>query len=234
MMLFDDLKWMVRYLVLETGKLLPGKMILISPMAVDDMDWQERVLTLNLSRKQLESSPLISERKPVFLQKETGRAKEPAWPFPWESIALAPGTYPANLALPSEETNESGMDENKFITWEKRSGDTHLRSTLEVLTYEIGAKDGEIGTVMDFIVEDRVTWAIRYMVVDTGRWLPGKKVLVPVHWIDSVIWKDRKVNVNLSKESLRECPEYDPSQPVNREYEETLYDYHGKPAYWNR
>ena len=89
-----------------------------------------------------------------------------------------------------------------------------------------------MGSVSDFIVEDRVTWAIRYMVVDTGSWLPGKKVLVSTNWISKVVWDEKMVYVDLSKDSLSKCPEFDPSQPVNREYEERLYDYYGRPAYW--
>jgi hypothetical protein len=71
------------------------------------------------------------------------------------------------------------------------------------------------------------------MVVDTGSWLPGKKVLVPVTWINRVVWDEKVVHVDLSRDSLRECPEYDPGRPVNREYEQTLYDYHGRPADWS-
>jgi len=68
--------------------------------------------------------------------------------------------------------------------------------------------------------------------VDTRNWLPGKKVLVSPGWIERVSWADRKVYVELTREIIKESPEYDPSAPVNRRYEERLYDYYGRPRYW--
>ena len=46
-----------------------------------------------------------------------------------------------------------------------------------MIGYHIEATDGEIGHVEDFLVEDS-SWAIRYMIVDTRNWWPGRKVLV--------------------------------------------------------
>jgi hypothetical protein len=70
------------------------------------------------------------------------------------------------------------------------------------------------------------------MVVDTRNWLPGRKVLVSPEWITAVTWVDNTVAVDMTKEQVKESPEYDPAQPVNREYELRLYDFYGRPAYW--
>jgi hypothetical protein len=85
--------------------------------------------------------------------------------------------------------------------------------------------------VEDFIIDD-ATWTIRYIVIDTRNWLPGKKVLVHPDWIDSVSWPEARVKIDLTAEQVRNSPEYDPSAPVNREYEMLLYDYYGRPKYW--
>jgi hypothetical protein len=113
----------------------------------------------------------------------------------------------------------------------KESPDSHLRSTDEVTGYHIEASDGEIGHVEDFLVDDE-TWAIRYLEVDTRNWWPGKKVLVSPQWIDNVSWPDSKVYVDLSRETIKNGPEYIESIPVTREFEKRLYDHHGRPAYW--
>jgi len=110
-------------------------------------------------------------------------------------------------------------------------GDNHLRSVNEVRGYRIQATDNEIGHVEDFIMDDE-SWAIRYMVVDTLNWLPGRKVLVSPMWITTISWTDRKVAVGMNREQIKDCPEYDPAIPVNREYEEQLYDFYGRPKYW--
>jgi len=71
------------------------------------------------------------------------------------------------------------------------------------------------------------------MVVDTRNWLPGRKVLVTPDWIDSVDWVEDKVSVDLTREQVKNSPEYHPKEPVNREYEARLYDYYGRPRYWD-
>ena len=106
-----------------------------------------------------------------------------------------------------------------------------MRSAAHVTGYHIEAKDGEIGHVEDFIIDDE-TWEIRYMVVDTRNWLAGKKVLIAPRWIDRVSWNDSKVYVSLSREAIKNVPEYH-QDTLNREYEGKLYDHYNRPKYWD-
>jgi len=108
----------------------------------------------------------------------------------------------------------------------------HLRSADEVTEYAIQATDGEIGHVEDFIVEDD-SWKIRYLVVDTRKWLMGKKVLIGTDWFDRIDWSESKFYLDHKREDIKNCPEYDPNEPINRKTEEILYDYHGRPHYWS-
>ena len=115
---------------------------------------------------------------------------------------------------------------------EKETGDPHLRSAREVAGYHIQASDGSIGHVEDFIVDD-ATWDLCYLVVDTGNWLPGRKVLISPQWVvEPISWIESTVNVVLTREQVKESPVFDPTAPVNREYETRLYDYYGRPTYW--
>jgi hypothetical protein len=100
----------------------------------------------------------------------------------------------------------------------------------DVSGYSIQATDGEIGHVDDFLVDD-VAWTIRYMIVDTGNWLPGKKVLVSPRWIAHVDWKNSDVYVNLSREAVKTGPEYD-ADKLDREYEKQLYKHYGQENLW--
>ena len=81
------------------------------------------------------------------------------------------------------------------------------------------AADGDLGLVEDFIVEDEI-WAIRYLVVSTRKWLPGRKVLIASDWICEVRWKGAQVTTSLTRDEVKSGPEYDPSTPVKRDYEE--------------
>jgi hypothetical protein len=107
-----------------------------------------------------------------------------------------------------------------------------LRSVKELCNYVLEATDGEIGRCKDFLFDDG-RWTVRYMVVDTRNWLPGRKVLVAPVWITSVDWAESKVSVDLTREQVKNSPEYDPSTPVKREYEVRLYDFYGRPNYWD-
>jgi hypothetical protein len=57
-------------------------------------------------------------------------------------------------------------------------------------------------------------------------------VLLAPFWIEDVNWIERKIQVDLDQERIKNSPEYDPSAPVNRVYEERLYDYYGRPIDW--
>ena len=100
-----------------------------------------------------------------------------------------------------------------------------------MLGYAIRAKDGDIGHVEDLIAGEG-SWVIRYVAVDTCNWLPGRKVLIAPLWISDIEWSENKVTVDLTREQIEKSPEYDPAQPVNRSYEERLFDYYGRPKYW--
>lgn len=106
-----------------------------------------------------------------------------------------------------------------------------LRSTQEVSGYNIQATDGEIGHIEDFIIDDE-TWAIRYLVVNTQNWWPGKKVLVSPLWIKRVSWSDLKVYVNLPREIVKLSPEYSEESLLTREYEAELHRHYNRQGYW--
>ena len=222
--LFDDETWTIRYMVADTGKWLPGRKVLISPISLGNPEWLRRRLSVELSKEQIESSPPLDEHAPVSRASEKKYFNYYYWPYywtggdTWGAVAYPP-PMPVQQPFLPEDTEDTDPEE------------THLRSVKEVTGYHIQAKDGEVGHVVDYIVDDE-TWTIRYMVVDTRNWLPGRKVLVAPPWIKTIDWGKRAVQVELTTKAVKESPEYDPSQPVNREYEIRLYDFYGRPAYW--
>jgi len=100
-----------------------------------------------------------------------------------------------------------------------------------VTGYHIQATDGAIGHVEDFILEEE-TWAIRYLVIDTRNWWPGKKILISPQWIDRVSWNESKVFVNLSGETIKQSPEYQEDVPLTRDDETRLHGHYHRPGYW--
>ena len=109
--------------------------------------------------------------------------------------------------------------------------DPHLRSTHDVDGHHIQATDGEIGHVEDFIVDDE-TWAIRYLIIDTQNWWPGKKVLISPKWIERVSWPESKVFVDLTCEAIKRSPEYLEESLPTRDYETRLHRHYNREGYW--
>jgi len=222
---FDDQSWTIRYLIASTGNWFAGKDVLLSPFAVTKADTPGEQINVNLTRKQIDSSPSIAADKPVSSQREASYYDYYGYPYYWNGPYLWGPTHYPQLPVADQELVLAQRAQREVV------GDPHLRSAAKVTGYHIEATDGDIGHVEDFIV-DTDTWEIRYIVVDTRNWWPGKKVLIAPRWIERMSWDDSKVYVNLSRESIRNGPEYDRGG-LSREYEEKLHDYYDRPKYWD-
>jgi len=224
---FDDETWAIRYLTVDTAGWLGGRRVLISPISVVATDWPAKRLDVALTKQQVENSPDINTHLPVSRQHEAAYFGYYGYPYYWGGPYLwGPALYPAALVIPT--IAPAGAKADRIET---ESTDSHLRSTEAVTGYHIEAADGEIGHVDGFVMDDEA-WAIRYIEAATRNWWPGKKVLVAPQWIGQVSWSDSKVYIDLSRERIKNGPEYHPDT-LNREYEEKLYDYYKRPKYWD-
>jgi sporulation protein YlmC with PRC-barrel domain len=175
-----------------------------------------------LTKKQIEESPALASDKPVSRQYEEDYYGYFGWPM-YLSGPYRWGSYP---------TIE--RERKKWTTSApgQKAWDAHLRSTRDVTGHHIVSVDGgEIGHVEDFIIDDDF-WAIRYLVVDTKNWLPGKRVLIAPKWIDRVSWTESKVFINLSREAVQKSPEFTDISRVSRDYEVGLYRHYDRYGYW--
>lgn len=226
--LFDDLRWAARYLVVHTGGWLKGVTVLISPHAIGHIDWQKRRVQVNLSRKQVESSPPIDDDLPVSRQHEEDYFGYYGYPYYWSGPLLwGPNPYPigSNATLAYANGAPRGS--------EAPSGDAHLRSAKQVSGYHIEPDNDSIGHVEDFLF-DHQSWAIRYVVVATRNWWPGKQVIIPPKWIASIDWAEHSVNVDVSRELIQSAPEFLPHSELSREQEASLHRHYHRPGYWEQ
>jgi hypothetical protein len=218
---FDDLHWTIRYLVADTGTWLTGRQVLISPYALSDVNNDEQYIAVDLTRKQINDSPSVDSDKPVSRQFEEAYYKYHGWPQYWGG-PFSWGAYPYVVRDP-EKWREAHQGD--------AAADPNLHSTDAVSGHHVQCLDGDIGHVDDFIIDDQ-TWAIRYLVIDTHNWLPGKKVLVSPQWTESVGWAERKVFVNLSRDAIKRSPEYTGEGLLTREYEIGLHQHYDRTGYW--
>src|ERR1035438_418256 len=146
---FDDQYWAIRYLVADTGNWLIDRSVLISPHALIAVNKDSEFIDIDLTKKQIEGSPSIDSDKPVSRQFEEDYYGYYGWPAYWGGPNMW-GSYPY-IVRERDKWKESKKGEKAW--------DPHLRSTDAVTGHNIQAKDGEIGHVEDFIIDDE-TWAI--------------------------------------------------------------------------
>jgi sporulation protein YlmC with PRC-barrel domain len=212
---FDDETWKIRYLVISTGGWLSEKEVLITPTAIENTDWLNRVFQVNLTKAQISSSPDIDTDKPVYRQQEIGLYDHYAWEAYWLSGFYPGGYLGVAVPFPSIDTRElvPPVIEEKTST-----DDVHLRSADQVTGYHVHATDGEIGHVYDFVIDDQ-TWQVLSLVIDTNNWLGGKKVVIPISHILKVEWDNSKVYVDLIMSAVKDSPLFEETTfdpPENR------------------
>jgi len=219
---FDDQHWTVRYLVADTGNWLTGRQVLISPYALVAVIKEEKHIAVDLTKKQIEDSPSLDSDKPVSRQFEEAYYGYYDWPMYWDG-PYTWGFYPYILR---------DLEQRRERSPGEKAWDPHLRSSRDVSGHHIQATDGEIGHVEDFIIDDE-TWTIRYLIIDTQNWWPGKKVLVSPQWIERVSWSEAKVFVTLSRETIKRSPEYTDWSLLTRDFEIDLHRHYNRPGYWD-
>lgn len=228
---FDDKHWAIRYLIADTGGWLTGRKVLISPYALLANAITEGHVAVALTKQQIKDSPALESDKPVSQQFEESYYAYYGWPTYGGGLGLW-GAYDYPYMAGRNPRIANRRDELGVTSRDEKAWDTHLRSAAEVRGYHVEARDGEIGHVEDFIIDDE-SWAIRYLIVATRNWWPGKKVLVSPNWIERVSWDDSKVVVNLSRDAIKQSPEFTDESLLSRDYEDALHRHYDRPGYWH-
>lgn len=219
--LFEDNNWNIRYLVVDTGSIFPGPKVLVSPRKIKEIDWPKRSIELDMDIDEIKESPSLDSKKPVSKEMAEEFRKNTAWPVFWIPVSSresfveeAASNEPVHLedqSIPNEESNIP-----------------HLRSLAEVAGYQIQAKDDTLGNIKDFIVEDGLNWEIKELVIYTRNWIPGKSVLVPASKVEKVLWREKKVYLDMTSEKIEGSKEYSSDEPVNSKHVKVYYDYLGR------
>jgi len=228
---FDDANWVIRHLVVATGGWFSGRDVLISPHSISALNPEYERVDAALTRKQIEEAPGIDTDQPVSRQHEIPYYDYYGYPYYWAGAGLwGAAAYPlagAGLAVPPRGAALPREVAERQAA-EREQGDLHLRSSAEVIGYGVEASDGSIGHIEDFLFDPR-SWAIRYAVVSTRNWLPGRHVLIAPDWIESVSWSERRARVELSRDAIKASPPYDrDAPPLSDADEATLHRHYGR------
>jgi len=217
---FDDRTWTIRYLVAETGSWLSEQQVLISPYALDPANTADKIIPVHMTRAQIEKGPALATDRPVSRQYEGEYYSYYGWPAYWGGpFAWGPSAYPVR--------GRAGWSEAS----RRENEDPHLRSTADVSGRDIEALDGEIGHTDDFVIDDE-TWDIRYLIAATQNWWPGKKVLISTRWIDRISWEEARVFIKMTREAIKQAPEFTDETLITRDHEAKLHRHYNRDFYW--
>jgi len=207
---FDDLRWVVRYLEVDTGDGIPGRKVLISPASIKHDGTHDKDLEVALSCEQVRKSPGADQDRPVSRQFEEAHARYYGYPFYWDGPYLwgssphpVTGTPPVTAPPGGPVVGERA---HELKAAEERARASHLHSSEEVIGYRVVATDGAVGHLEDFLIDD-ADWAITDVIIDPRDWLPGKHVQVPVGAVMEVDWLTREVRLQTAREEVEDAPQ---------------------------
>jgi hypothetical protein len=215
--LFEDARWMIRWLVVDTGHWLPGRKVLLPPSALRHPHPQSQQFPVKLTMQQVKDSPNIDTDRPVSRQMEGRVYNYYGWDPYW---AAAETQFVSPLYLPGSKALEQSREGAQ-----SKEDDPHLRSTTAVTGYHIHATDGQIGHVEDFLVDD-AGWSIRYLVVDTRNWWPGEQMLISPRTVREIDLADRSIHLNINRHRVKAGRVYDPSRMADRADEDLTVKYY--------
>jgi hypothetical protein len=192
---FDDVLWVIRYVIVDTGSWLSGRLVLLSPHAFGKLDQTKDALPVNLSKKQIQDSPLISAHETVSRQFEEDYYRSYGWPPYWQGGKMwgYSGTPLVSHPLPGDVAVRKALEPSE---------DRHLQGTQAVTGYKVQAVDGPIGHVTGFQV-DPESWTLHDLAVETGHWHLGASILVSPAVVERVGFVEKTVFLKVTKAQVR-------------------------------
>lgn len=202
---FDDKSWTVRYLVVETGNWLFGRKVLISPVALLQPNWDKKTFPVNLTKEQVQSSPDVDLNQPLSFDETESLYSHYSWPYPEEAgIGFMTTGMVGGVVAPGIPLDERISDELHHTA--DSANTPHLHGIKHTTRYDVHATDGVIGEVSDFLIDEN--WRISSVVIDTGTWFAGKKILADINNVQKIEWETSAIYYNQSLESLKGSQEY--------------------------
>lgn len=188
-LLIEDGSWNVRYLVVQTKAPL-SRRVLISPSAIDRVNFEDRSITATLSVEQVVESPLLDDDKSVSRQYEQALVDYYGWPIYWFGRQIMKAQTLESIAADSA---TDGVEE---------SYDSNLRSAAEICGYSIESQNGPAGVMEDIVIHLQA-WTVDFSTADTSSWLASESSMFSTERITEVNWSSRQIHVDLRQEVLQ-------------------------------
>jgi sporulation protein YlmC with PRC-barrel domain len=225
-LLFDDKTWKVRWIVVDTGSWLTGRQTLLHPSAIVKTDYLQQVVTVSLTKTQVQNGPNILTDQPVSRQMQNSLFEYYGWDPLWGGSRFERGVIASPLQ-PSHNLDTALRGATSFEA-HLADQDVDLRSMVAVTGYHCHASDGVIGHLQDVLIDDG-TWTISYLIIDTANWWPGQRVLLSPHAVKTINWSRSQIELSISRDQVKASPPWDPLAIVDQAYEDRLHHHYGWP-----
>lgn len=219
--LFDDTTWTVRWVVVDTGTWLPGRMVLLPPSVLGHPVDGARSFPVRLTRAAVMASPDIDTHRPVSRQFETSLYDHYGWSPYWGSGYYMGGYGILGLYPPMGQDPEVQRRLDMQDRDAAAQNEPHLRSANAVTGYHLHATDGDIGHLSDILMEES-DWTIHFLVADTSNWWMGKRVLLSPRSAQVINWTEQMISLDVSRDKIKASPDYDPAQIIDRAFEDRM------------
>lgn len=194
---FDHQDWRLRHAVVFTGSWLSGRWVVLPAPLLHGIDPVRRSLRAATARMRIGAAPVPETDRPISRMFEKALYSHYGCTPYWQSVD----------AVGAE------------------SGRSHLLSAEELKGYHVEARDGEVGRLEDFLVEEE-DWGIRYLSMATRRWLPGRRLVAPTDWIHLVNWRHKRMVLRRFREEILQSPAFAGPGSLSSEYSSALEAYY--------
>ena len=236
--LFDDRNWKIRWIVVGAGHWLPGRQLFIHPSAIAPLTVPPKPklpmmspgdtleLTVNLTKAEIEAGPHSGEEEPVNRDMEALLYDYYGWDPYWGATHFGAAVLPnAEQRIVGDEVRREADAEVPPI-----DGLERLHGVASVKGYYVHAVDGDIGHVENILADD-TNWEIRYFVIATRNWWPGKVVQLSPYAVKDIDWFGQHINMNVTRDQVRSAPAWDPLAMMDEASEDEFHRHFGWPGY---
>jgi hypothetical protein len=236
--LFDDKTWKIRWVKVDTGNWLAGRQVFIHPSAIAPLEVPPKPslpmmssqppleLTVNLTKNEIEAGPQVREEHPMTRDMEAMLYDYYGWDPYWGATHFGAAVMPnAEREIVEDAMQRKANDEIPPL-----DGSNHLHSVASVKGYTVHALDGDIGHVENVLADD-TNWEVRYLVIATRNWWPGKVVQLSPYAAKDIDWFDQQINMNVTRDQVRSAPAWDPLAMMDEVSEGQFHSHFGWPGY---
>ncbi len=199
----EEESWILRYVVVDTGPIPSGRLVLLATSALDKPNRDKRSVQAHVTREQVRNSPDIDTTLPISRQQQTILNAYYGWPSYW---TLGGPNYPGKSVAPEVNVNaiemaasEAEVSQDALVL--------QLYNTEDLDQYHIEALDGPAGHLDDMLSEDE--WKLRFLVVDTRDWRPSQDVLVSTEDVERISWATNEILLRLTQKQVAASGKYE-------------------------